>query len=196
MTGHLVLTIEQGAERSRVTTLFRLILVIPHAILLGLWGLGVFFASIGAWFAIVFTGRYPQGLWDFCAGWVRYNARVNLYTYLAADQFPPFGGGPDQYAVQVEVPRLLEYDRLKTALRIFYIIPAYLVAMIVSYVIGLVGFVDWLVIVITGKQPPAMQSAMVAMTGWFIRLAGLGTLTTESYELEVQAGSAALTPVA
>jgi hypothetical protein len=194
MTGQVVLlTIEQGAARSRLTTFFRLILVIPHAILLGLWGLGAFFASVAAWFAIVFTGRYPQGLWDFCAGWVRYNARVNLYTYLAVDQFPPFSGGPDDYAVQLEVPRLPEYNRLKTALRIFYIIPAYLVAVIVSYVIYLVGFVDWLVIVITGSQPPALQSAMVAMTGWLIRLAGLGTLVTESYGLEARAVPAAVT---
>src|SRR5689334_16042715 len=49
-------------ERSRLTTFFRLIMVIPHAIVWSLWAFVAFFAVVGAWFAIVFTGQYPQGL--------------------------------------------------------------------------------------------------------------------------------------
>lgn len=190
MVGALTLTINQGPRRSRLSTFFRLILLIPHGIVVFLWGIVALLASIVAWFAIVFTGRYPAGLWDFVAGYVRYSARVTLYGYLAVDAFPPFSGGPDDYTVQLEITRLERYNRLKTGLRIFYSLPAYLLAAILGYVYYLLGFIDWLVIVITGRQPDGLQSAMVWMAGWSIRVAGLITLVTESYGLEVRTGVA------
>ena len=190
MSGVLTLTLNQGPQRSRLTTFFRILLVIPHAIVVLVWGIVALLATIVAWFAIVFTGRYPAGLWDFVAGWVRYDVRVTLYGYLAVDAFPPFNGGPDGYAVQLAIPRLERYSRLKTLLRIFYVIPAYLLTVILGYVFYIVGFVDWLVIVITGRQPDGLQSAVVWMAGWGIRVAGLLTLVTESYGLDVRSGLA------
>ena len=50
-------------QRSRVTTFFRIILVIPHLVVLLLWGLAAYVTTFIAWFAIVITGSYPKGLW-------------------------------------------------------------------------------------------------------------------------------------
>ncbi|MDT5050226.1 MAG: hypothetical protein QOG75_6130 [Mycobacterium sp.] len=66
-------------------------LAIPHYIVLVVLYLGVFFALIGAWFAIVFTGRYPRGLFDYIEGVIRWHNRVVGYAFiLITDQYPPF----------------------------------------------------------------------------------------------------------
>ena len=80
-------------QRSRLTVFFRLILVIPHVIVLAVYAIGVFFAEIIAWFAALFTGRVPLSLHDFIEGYVRYSARVLAYAHILADPFPPFGSG-------------------------------------------------------------------------------------------------------
>jgi hypothetical protein len=182
----LTLAIEQGQHRTRVTTFFRWILVIPHLLFAAIWEFGALLAAIVAWFSIVFTGRYPDGLWDFNAGFVRYYARVTLYAFLVVDEFPPFNGGPDAYQVQLDVPKLAVYDRLTTLLRLLYALPAYIVAGVLSYVMVLVGFVAWLVIIVTGDQPAGLQRALIAMSGWLIRVAALLTLVSGSYDLEVR----------
>ena len=54
-------------QRSRLTTFFRLLLAIPHLLIVAFWGLAVFFGVIVAWFALLFTGRWPLGLYMFTA---------------------------------------------------------------------------------------------------------------------------------
>jgi hypothetical protein len=77
-------------ERDRLTVAFRIILVIPH--LLAVWVLGVAWAvtTVIAWFAILFTGRYPEGLYHFAVGVLRWNTRVEAYLLLLHDEYPPF----------------------------------------------------------------------------------------------------------
>jgi hypothetical protein len=78
------------APRDRVSVAFRLILAIPH--LLAVWVLGVVWAlaTVIAWFAILFTGRHPRGLYDFGVGVLRWNTRVEAYLLLLHDDYPPF----------------------------------------------------------------------------------------------------------
>jgi len=75
---------------SRLTTLFRAFMVIPHAIIL--WALGIASGVIAfiAWWAILFTGKYPKWAFDFVAGYVRWYTRVSGYYLLLTDKYPPF----------------------------------------------------------------------------------------------------------
>jgi Domain of unknown function (DUF4389) len=81
------------AERdvSQFMPLVKWLLVIPHAIVLVFLSIGALFAAIFAWFAIVFTGRYPRGLFDYVEGVLRWHLRVQAYAFiLVTDQYPPF----------------------------------------------------------------------------------------------------------
>ena len=66
-------------------------LAIPHFIALVFMFIAVVFCTIFAWFAILFTGRYPRGIFDFVEGFLRWSLRVNAYAFLlTTDQYPPF----------------------------------------------------------------------------------------------------------
>ena len=81
------------AERDleRGLPLVKWLLAIPHYIVLFVLYLGALFAVIGAWFAILFTGRYPRGIFDYVEGVIRWGNRVTGYAFtLVTDQYPPF----------------------------------------------------------------------------------------------------------
>lgn len=78
------------APRDRLAVAFRIILALPH--LLAVWALGMAWAltTVVAWFSILFTGRYPEGLYRFAVGVLRWNVRVEAYLLLLRDEYPPF----------------------------------------------------------------------------------------------------------
>ena len=76
---------------NRWLPLVKWFLAIPHYIVLFFLYIGVLFAVIAAWFAILFTGRYPQGLFDYVVGVMRWGNRVAAYAFLlVTDEYPPF----------------------------------------------------------------------------------------------------------
>jgi hypothetical protein len=82
-------------ELSRGLPLVKWLLALPHYVILFFLGIAAFFAVIGAWFAILFTGRYPRGLFDFVEGVMRWHNRVAGYTLvLITDRYPPFSMQP------------------------------------------------------------------------------------------------------
>ena len=82
-------------ELNRFLPLVKWLLVIPHFIVLVFLWIAVFFVVIVAWFAILFTGRYPRGIFDFVEGVVRWGQRVVAYAFtLVTDRYPPFSLRP------------------------------------------------------------------------------------------------------
>jgi hypothetical protein len=78
-------------ELNRGLPLVKWFLAIPHYIVLFFLHLGVFFVAVFAWLAILFTGRYPRGAFDYIEGVLRWNNRVLGYAFiLVTDQYPPF----------------------------------------------------------------------------------------------------------
>ena len=79
------------ADLGRGMPLVKWLLAIPHYFVLFFIWIGVYFGVIFAWFAILFTGRYPRGLFDFVEGAIRWHNRVIGYAFaLVTDQYPPF----------------------------------------------------------------------------------------------------------
>ena len=76
--------------RNRLTVAFRFILVIPQYLVLFVLGIVAFFATIGGFFAVLFTGKWPLGLQEFVLGVIRWSTRVTAYAFLLVDEYPPF----------------------------------------------------------------------------------------------------------
>jgi hypothetical protein len=82
-------------DLNRWLPLVKWLLAIPHYIVLAFLYIGVFFVIIFAWFAILFTGRYPRSLFEFVEGVVRWHNRVVGYAFLMiTDRYPPFSLQP------------------------------------------------------------------------------------------------------
>ncbi len=82
-------------ELERGMPIVKWLLAIPHYVVLFFLDIGVFFAAIGAWFAILFTGRYPRGIFGFIEGVIRWHNRVAVYAFaLTTDKYPPFRLAP------------------------------------------------------------------------------------------------------
>ncbi|MGB2875304.1 MAG: DUF4389 domain-containing protein [Gaiellaceae bacterium] len=78
-------------DLNRWLPLVKWLLAIPHYVVLIFLGIAAIVAAIIAWFAILFTGRYPRGLFDFVEGVLRWSNRVTAYAFvLVTDQYPPF----------------------------------------------------------------------------------------------------------
>lgn len=77
-------------NRNRLTVAFRIILAIPQLIVLALLAIAAWFAYIVAFFAVLFTGRWPEGIRAFVINVMRWGLRVQVYVALLTDQYPPF----------------------------------------------------------------------------------------------------------
>jgi len=170
-------------RRNRLTAFFRLILAIPLAIWLYLYGIAASIVIIIAWFAIVITGRYPQSLYDFVAGFTRFLARFTAYAVLLTDPYPSFGGAPDPaYPVRMEFSGPLDpYSRLRTLFRIILAIPILVVRYVMTLMLEIGAIAAWVVIVVTGTLPRGLFDLMVLANSYIARSDSYIYLLTETY---------------
>jgi hypothetical protein len=178
--------------RNRLTTAFRIILAIPHLILVGgplaasfswssagdartssggggVLGLVASVAAIISWFAIVFTGRHPQGLWDLTAYYLRWRVRAGAYTALLRDEYPPFGDGPYP-AVLTVAPPVAPRNRLTVGFRLLLVLPHLFAIWLLGFAWALVSIVAWFSLLITGRYPAALYGFSVGMLRWNTRV--------------------------
>ncbi len=91
----LRLEIPMAARQSRFRLFIRLIAIVPNQIALQFVMLGALFTTFIAWWAILFTGRYPRGLFKFAVGVMRWQQRVYAYLFLLRDEYPPYSLNAD-----------------------------------------------------------------------------------------------------
>jgi hypothetical protein len=144
---------------------------------------GAYIATIIAWFALVFTGKYPQGHYDFNAGFLRFAARINGFAYLLTDEWPPFGGDQEpNYPVRLLVePAKDEYSRAKAFFRIILLIPVFILSYVMTFILGVVGFIAWLVIVFTGELPEGLYKPLRVASAYQAKALGYHMLVTEDF---------------
>jgi hypothetical protein len=130
MTEHPVrLVLTDDLRRSRLTVFFRVFLTIPHLIWIALIGVAAAVCAFIGWFVVLFTGRLPQGLHDFIAGFVRYSVHIEAYLFLGADPYPPFYPfSNESYPIDVEIAPPAVQNRWKTGFRVILAIPAFIVS--------------------------------------------------------------------
>lgn len=190
-------------ERNRLTVFFRILLAIPWFIVISLWSIALFFTVVFAWFALVFTGRYPEGLYNFNRSFLVFSARTNGWLWLLADEFPPFNGTDDpNYPIRVlvEDPKP-EYSRMKVLFRIIVGIPVMVMMYVMNLITQVVGFISWFAILFTGKLPEGLYKPLRASIALAAKGSGYFLLLTEDWpsfwvdqEDEMPADSGALAP--
>jgi hypothetical protein len=151
------LAVTDDLERSRLTVLVRLLLAIPHFVLLYLWTIAAELASIVAWVAALVTGRVPEGLHAFLAAYLRYITHVTAYLTLLADPYPGFTGAPG-YPVDAEIAPPEPQNRLVTLFRWLLAIPAWIVASVLGAVLRVVAVLGWFVCLALGRMPEGMRN--------------------------------------
>ncbi len=148
-------------RRSRLTVFFRYPLAIPHFVWLTLWGIAFEIAVLIAWVVTIFTGRVPDGLHRFLAGYVRYSTRVNAYVLLLANPWPPFTNSrPYPLDVRDRAGRQAQ-SRLTVFFRLLLAIPAFLLTYVFRIVNNLIAFLGWFYALFTGRASEGMKNLSV-----------------------------------
>ena len=178
------------ADRNRLTTAFRLILAIPHAILVGgaeigmprggLLGAVAFFLAIVSWFTIVIAGTHIVGIRQFTSFYMRWRVRALAYLMLLEDPYPPFGDGPYPAAIEIVDPTGPR-DRLSVGLRILLAIPHFILLLFVLLVWCLTTIAAWFIILFTGAYPQGLHEFGVGALRWLLRVEAYMLLLVDEY---------------
>jgi hypothetical protein len=175
---------DYNREPNRWTTFFRLLLAIPWFIVALFWGLLMAFTHLFAWVAIVILGRYPQWLYEFNSGVVRFGVRTSAWIYLQTDEWPPFSLSDDpSYPIRVNIaPAAERQSRLKAFFRWILVLPVALVLSYgTSYIQMLAGLVAWVTIVFRGYLPQGLHDMMTFVNSFHARVFGYIAFLTDDY---------------
>ena len=148
------------AAQNRWTVAFRLILVIPQAIvLIFLWIAAVVVAVIG-WFGALFMGRLPEWAHTYISGVLRWGARVAAYGTLLTDVYPPFSFDDEAYPARPVLPSPGPLNRWAVLFRWLLVIPASTFSQIVARGLYIpLALVAWFVVLIRGEMPAPLYWA-------------------------------------
>ncbi|CAN5162962.1 hypothetical protein BH18ACT12_BH18ACT12_02810 [soil metagenome] len=164
-------------RRRRLVVFLRLILLVPHYIVLSVWALLLIPVVPFSWLAALILGRLPTAFHRFLAAYLRYEGQVTAWLYLLSATYPdplhtnehPFG---------IEVPAARHQPRLVTFFRLLLAIPAFVLASVFNVIMTAVGVGAWFVALALGRTTPGLQE--------------LGTFCLR-YQLETQAYLSLLT---
>jgi hypothetical protein len=154
----ITLRVDDDLRRSRVTTLFRLPLAIPHIVWLILWTVVAWLALIANWFVLLVRGRPAQPIHRFVGRLLRYQTHVYAFLGMVANPFPGFTGRPGSYPVDVNIPPPERQPRLVTAFRLILALPAIMIAGAISNVAGLAAIYMWFYALVRGRAPRGLRN--------------------------------------
>ncbi|MDT7789954.1 MAG: hypothetical protein QOF58_8373 [Pseudonocardiales bacterium] len=186
---------------SRWLWLVKWFLAIPHYLVLAFLWLGFVVVSVVAFFAILFTGRYPRTLFDFNVGVLRWTWRVTCYTYgaLATDRYPPFSlGAEPEYPATLDIAYPEQLSRGLVLVKWWLLaVPHYLIVGVFagggSYavyesarysgggLIGLTVLIAGVALLFTGRYPKGLFDFTLGMNRWALRVVAYAGLMTDVY---------------
>jgi len=200
----LQLTGQLAPRLSRGLWLVKWLLAIPHFVVLLFLGIAFVAVSVIAFFAILLTGRYPRGLFDFNVGVLRWSWRVGFYTYsaLGTDEYPPFTlkDVPDYPArLQMEYPEKLSRGLVLVKWWLLAL-PQYLLVAVFAGggwaawsgagmawmwssggLIGLLVLFAGVMLLFTGRYPKSLYDFVLGLNRWVFRVGAYAALMTDTY---------------
>jgi hypothetical protein len=192
-------------QLSRWLWLVKWVLVIPHLVVLFFLWIAFVVLSVVALFAILFTGRYPRGMFDFNVGVLRWTWRVGYYSYsaLGTDAYPPFSLAdvPD-YPARLSVTYPPQLSRGLVLVKWWLLaLPHYLIIGVFtggafagyneanggdawlygSGLIGLLVCIAAIVLLFAGRYPRGLYDLVMGMNRWCLRVVAYAALMTDEY---------------
>jgi hypothetical protein len=173
--------------------LIKWLLAIPHYIILSFLLVAFVVVCIIAFFAILFTTKYPRGLFDFNAGVLRWSWRVGFYAYqvLGTDKYPPFTLKSVDYPADLEIPYPERLSRGLVLVKWWLLaIPHYIIVGIfqggyggrggggLTFVLAIFAAIALL---FTGKYPQDIFKLVVGLNRWSYRVAAYASMMTDHY---------------
>ncbi len=179
---------------SNALWLIKWLLAIPHYIILAFLWIAFIIVWIIAFFAILFTGKYPKGLFDFNVGVLRWSWRVGFYSYqaLGTDKYPPFTlESVDDYPADLEV---VYPERLSQGLVLvkwwLLAIPHYIIVWLFQGgyggrggggLVSILAIIAAIILLFTGKYNEGIFHFVIGMNRWSYRLYAYVSLMTDEY---------------
>jgi hypothetical protein len=157
-------------EMNRWLPLVKWLLAIPHLFALWFIGIGAFFVAVYAFFAVLFTGRWPRGAFDYLVGTFRWAYRVAVYLHLMTDAYPPFSMADDpDYPVRLHVEYPERIDNWRPLVQWLLAWPYLIVAGILYWLTGILTIVAFFTVLFTKQIPRGIFDLMVPGLRWNLR---------------------------
>ncbi len=151
------LDIDRQDDYSRFMPLIKWLLAIPHYIALLVLGIGAAIVAIISFFAVLFTGRYPEGMFNYIVGVHRWAYRVVGYTFLMVDPYPPFTLDDDpSYPVRFNIDYPEHVERWRPLIAWLLVIPFLIVAYFVYLMAEIMVFFAFFTILFTRQFPDGL----------------------------------------
>ena len=173
--------VEYPDSLSRLLIFVKWLLAIPHLIVLYALGAVQAVITLIAFFAILFTTRYPEGLFKIAVGVMRWQANVYAYILLLRDDYPPISWEAGEYPVTLEIEYPDTLHRWLPLIKWLVIIPNMIVLVIVAIVAYFLIFIAWFAILFTGNFPRGMFDFVVGTMRWSLRLNAYTYLMRDEY---------------
>ncbi len=187
MTYPATFTFERPEKVANWRPLVQWFLAIPHMIVLYVVSAVGGIVALISWFAIVFTGKLPEGLATFSCMMLRYQTRVAAYIGFLHAEYPAFdfttsaadpGGNP----VRVDFePALEERNRLTVGLRLFWLIPAMIYTAVIVIVAEILWLIAFFAVLFTGKWPAGLLDFVIGALRVSTRVNAYAFLLTDEY---------------
>ena len=180
--------IDPPEQVARWRPLVSWLLVIPHLLVLYVLQIVANVCALIAWFAILFTGRMPEGLAGLISMMIRYQARATTSALFLREEYPPFtfettGADPgDDPRVRVDItPALTDRNRLTVFFRYFMVIPHAIVLCLVGIAVFIAVLMAWVAVLVTGRWPDGLRTFLLGFFRWSTRVTGYMYLLTDEY---------------
>jgi hypothetical protein len=167
----------------------RFILLIPHLIILYFLQIVANIVYFIACFAILFTGNYPRGLFNFFVGYTRWNSNVYGYAFSAYDKYPPFSmDAQADYPLTLNVDYPEKLNRILNfpifigmVIKAILLIPHLVIVVFLTLIGAIVLFIAQFAILFTGSFPEGMHSFVVGIGRWSTRTNAYLLALTDKY---------------
>lgn len=157
-------------EYSRFMPLIKWLILLPHYLVLMVLGIGAAFVALVAFFATLFTAKYPEGLWNYMVGVHRWGLRVMAYHMLITDTYPPFTlQETPEDTIQLKARYPERVSRWRPFFAWLIVIPYAIVASLIYFVAQICSIFAFFTILFTRKVPASLFGVIRNAFAWSIR---------------------------